>query len=306
MMKRSDVLIYDTTLRDGTQGEKINFSAEEKLRIAQRLDDMGFHYIEGGWPGSNPKDARFFELAKHTRFKHARLSAFGSTRKPHIRSENCPNLAAIIQAETPVVTIFGKTWDLHVRDILDISLTENLAMIRDSVAYLKLHGKEVIYDAEHFFDGYKNNAAYARKTIEAALSAGADWVVLCDTNGGSLPSEVTTIIAETAALIPLHRMGIHAHNDGDLGVANSIVAVQAGVKMVQGTINGFGERCGNADLIPIIANLQLKMKKKCLAEETLRHSPAFPIMSVKWQTFLLKIRSLSSDGAPLPIKAAFM
>jgi 2-isopropylmalate synthase len=271
MMKRSDVLIYDTTLRDGTQGEKINFSAEEKLRISQRLDDMGFHYIEGGWPGSNPKDARFFELAKHTRFKHARLSAFGSTRKPHIRSENCPNLAAIIQAETPVVTIFGKTWDLHVRDILDISLTENLAMIRDSVAYLKLHGKEVIYDAEHFFDGYKNNAAYARKTLEAALSAGADWVVLCDTNGGSLPSEVTTIIAETAALIPLHRMGIHAHNDGDLGVANSIVAVQAGVRMVQGTINGFGERCGNADLIPIIANLQLKMKKKCLAEETLRH-----------------------------------
>ena len=242
MMKRSDVLIYDTTLRDGTQGEKINFSAEEKLRIAQRLDDMGFHYIEGGWPGSNPKDARFFELAKHTRFKHARLSAFGSTRKPHIRSENCPNLAAIIQAETPVVTIFGKTWDLHVRDILDISLTENLAMIRDSVAYLKLHGKEVIYDAEHFFDGYKNNAAYARKTIEAALSAGADWVVLCDTNGGSLPSEVTTIIAEMVALIPLHRMGIHAHNDGDLGVANSIVAVQAGVRMVQGTINGFGER----------------------------------------------------------------
>ena len=271
MIKRSDVLIYDTTLRDGTQGEKINFSAEEKLRIAQRLDDMGFHYIEGGWPGSNPKDARFFELAKHTRFKHARLSAFGSTRKPHIRSENCPNLAAIIQAETPVVTIFGKTWDLHVRDILDISLTENLAMIRDSVAYLKLHGKEVIYDAEHFFDGYKNNAAYARKTIEAALSAGADWVVLCDTNGGSLPSEVTTIIAETAALIPLNRMGIHAHNDGDLGVANSIVAVQAGVRMVQGTINGFGERCGNADLIPIIANLQLKMKKRCLAEETLRH-----------------------------------
>ena len=170
-MKRSDVLIYDTTLRDGTQGEKINFSAEEKLRIAQRLDDMGFHYIEGGWPGSNPKDARFFELAKHTRFKHARLSAFGSTRKPHIRSENCPNLAAIIQAETPVVTIFGKTWDLHVRDILDISLTENLAMIRDSVAYLKLHGKEVIYDAEHFLDGYKNTAAYSRKTIEAALCA---------------------------------------------------------------------------------------------------------------------------------------
>ena len=270
-MKRSDVLIYDTTLRDGTQGEQINFSAEEKLRIAQRLDELGFHYIEGGWPGSNPKDARFFELAKQFRFKNARLSAFGSTRKPHIPPEDCLNLAAILQAETPVVTIFGKTWDLHVRDILDISLTENLAMIRDSVAYLKSHGREVIYDAEHFFDGYKNNRTYARKTIEAALFAGADLIVLCDTNGGTLPSEVTAAIAEMSALVPLQRMGIHAHNDGGLGVANSIMAVQAGVRMVQGTINGFGERCGNADLIPIIANLQLKMKKACLTEEALGH-----------------------------------
>ena len=271
MMKKADVLIYDTTLRDGTQGEQINFTAEEKLRIAQRLDEAGFHYIEGGWPGSNPKDARFFELAKQARFRQARLCAFGSTRKPHTRPEDCPNLAAILQAETPAVTIFGKTWDLHVREILDISLAENLAMIRDSVAYLKAQGREVIYDAEHFFDGFKNNGAYAEKTIEAALSAGADMIVLCDTNGGALPFEVTEAVAAMSALVPSGCMGIHAHNDGGLGVANSILAVRAGVRMVQGTINGFGERCGNADLIPIIANLQLKMKRDCLSEEALRH-----------------------------------
>jgi len=270
-MKKTGILIYDTTLRDGTQGEQINFTAEEKLRIAQRLDEAGFHYIEGGWPGSNPKDARFFELAKQTRFRHARLSAFGSTRKPHTLPEECPNLAAIIRAETPAVTIFGKTWDLHVREILDISLAENLAMIRDSIAYLKAHGREVIYDAEHFFDGFKNNGVYAKKTIEAALSAGADMIVLCDTNGGALPFEVTAAVAEISALVPPERVGIHAHNDGGLGVANSIEAVRAGVRMVQGTVNGFGERCGNADLIPIIDNLQLKMKRDCLSDEALRH-----------------------------------
>ncbi|MBA4396551.1 MAG: citramalate synthase [Syntrophus sp. (in: bacteria)] len=271
MNKTSDVLIYDTTLRDGTQGEQINFSAEEKLRIAMRLDEMGFHYIEGGWPGSNPKDARFFELAKNASFRHARLAAFGSTRKLHSRPQDCPNLQALLNAQTPAVAIFGKTWDFHVIQILETTLEENLAMIRDSVAYLQSQGKEVVYDAEHFFDGYKKNPAYARKTLEAAMTSGADWIVLCDTNGGTLPHEITTIIREVTAFVPVRQMGIHAHNDGGVAVANSLTAVHAGVKMVQGTINGFGERCGNADLIPIMANLQLKLKKRCLSDEALRH-----------------------------------
>lgn len=271
MKKEEDILIYDTTLRDGTQGEQINFSAEEKLRIALRLDDLGFHYIEGGWPGSNPKDARFFELAKGVSFRHARLTAFGSTRKAHGRPEECPNLQALLDAQTPAVTIFGKTWDLHVIQILEVSPDENLAMIRESVAYLKSQGKEVVYDAEHFFDGHRKNPSYARKTLEAAVTAGADWIVLCDTNGGTLPHEIDAAVRDVAPLIPLQRMGIHTHNDGGVAVANSLAAVHAGVKMVQGTINGFGERCGNADLIPIMANLQLKMKKRCLTDEALRH-----------------------------------
>lgn len=269
-MNLSDVLIYDTTLRDGTQGEQINFSAEEKLRIAQRLDEMSFHYIEGGWPGSNPKDARFFEMAKDVSFKHARLTAFGSTRKPHKEAAACPNIAALLQVETPAVAIFGKTWDLHISEILNVSLEENLAMIRDSVEYLKSKGKEVIFDAEHFFDGYKNNPGYARKVIETALSAGADMIVLCDTNGGTMPHNVTAIINEVISYIPPYLLGIHAHNDCGLGVANSLAAVHTGVRMVHGTINGFGERCGNADLISIIGNLQLKMNKKCLPESSIR------------------------------------
>jgi 2-isopropylmalate synthase len=271
MKKTGDVLIYDTTLRDGTQGEQINFSAEEKLRIALRLDELGIHYIEGGWPGSNPKDVRFFELAKAAPFKQARLAAFGSTRKPYTLPEDCPNLRALLDTGTPVVTIFGKTWDLHVTHILEVSLEENLAMIHDSVAYLKSQGKEVVYDAEHFFDGYKKNPLYARKTVEAAMTAGADLIVLCDTNGGTLPHELGAIIREVSGFVPLPLMGIHAHNDGGVAVANSLAAVHEGVKMVQGTINGFGERCGNADLITIMANLQLKMKKRCLSDEALRH-----------------------------------
>ncbi len=265
-----DVLIYDTTLRDGTQGEQINFSAEEKLRIAQRLDDMGFHYIEGGWPGSNPKDIRFFELARDLEFKNARLAAFGSTRRPDTLPEECPNLKALLQAGTPAVTIFGKSWDLHVTEILGVSLKENLLMIRESVNYLKSGGKEVIYDAEHFFDGYKNNPGYALKTIQAALSAGADMIVLCDTNGGTLPKELAEIITEVASSIPPHLLGIHAHNDCGLAVANSLSAVDTGTRMVQGTINGYGERCGNADLISMIGNLQLKMNKRCLPETSIK------------------------------------
>jgi len=265
-----DILIYDTTLRDGTQGEQVNFSAEEKLRIAQRLDESGFHYIEGGWPGSNPKDVRFFQMAKNIPFKNARLTAFGSTRKPNTYVDACPNIRALLEAETPAVAIFGKTWDLHVSDILNVSLDENLDMIRESVEYLKSQEKEVIFDAEHFFDGYKNNPGYAQRVLETALSAGADMLVLCDTNGGTMPHNVTAIIHEVASYISPLILGIHAHNDCGLAVANSLAAVHAGVKMVHGTINGYGERCGNADLISIVGNLQLKMNKKCIPEPSIR------------------------------------
>ena len=263
-MVSADVLLYDTTLRDGTQGEQINFTAEEKLRIARRLDDDGFHYIEGGWPGSNPKDMRFFELAKEVEFKQARLTAFGSTRKPDIKPEDCSNLQALLATATPTVTIFGKSWDLHVTEILQTTLSENLAMVHDSITFLKSMGKETIFDAEHFFDGYKNNPSYALQVIETAAAAGADMIVLCDTNGGTMPQEITAIIAAVSALIPPQRLGVHAHNDCGLAVANSLAAVLCGVRMVQGTVNGFGERCGNANLITIISNLQLKMGKTCL------------------------------------------
>jgi 2-isopropylmalate synthase len=269
VMDSSDVLIYDTTLRDGTQGEQVNFSAEEKLRIAQRLDELGFHYIEGGWPGSNPKDMRFFEMAKGVSFKHARLTAFGSTRKPHMKAATCPNIMALLEAETPTVAIFGKSWDLHLSDILNISLDENVEMIRDSVEFLKSKGKEVIFDAEHFFDGYKNNPLCARQVIETALSAGADMIVLCDTNGGTMSGDLITIINEIVPSVPRHLLGIHVHNDCGLAVANSLAAVHHGVRMVHGTINGYGERCGNADLISIIGNLQLKMNKRCLPEASI-------------------------------------
>lgn len=270
-MFSSDVLIYDTTLRDGSQGEQISFTAEEKIRIAQRLDEMGFHYIEGGWPGSNPKDARFFELAKAVTFKNARLAAFGSTRRQDLRVEDCPNIQALLDAETPAVTLVGKTWDLHATEILEVSLEENLSMIHDSVSYLKAKGKEVIYDAEHFFDGYKHNPTYARQAIRTALDAGADMIVLCDTNGGSLPQEIDRFVRDVTDIVPGEKLGIHVHNDGGLAVANSLTAVSAGAYMVQGTINGYGERCGNADLIPVIANLQLKLGKKCLPDEAIRH-----------------------------------
>ena len=253
-MKKNQVLIYDTTLRDGTQGEQINFSAEEKLRIAQRFDEAHFHYIEGGWPGSNPKDRRFFEMAKDIHFKNSRLTAFGSTRKPHIKPSACPNLKALLKAGTPAVAIFGKSWDMHVHEILKIDLEENLLMVSDSIKYLKDMGKEVLFDAEHFFDGYKNNPHYAAKVIKTAMAAGADMIVLCDTNGGSMPHEVSSIVKNVSSYIPLNMAGIHAHNDCGLAAANSIAAVQEGVKMVQGTINGFGERCGNADLILLIGN----------------------------------------------------
>jgi 2-isopropylmalate synthase len=274
------ILLYDTTLRDGTQGENITFSADEKLNIAMRLDDIGIHYIEGGWPGSNPRDVAFFNLAKKVTFKHARLAAFGSTRKPGINPDQDNNLNALLEAETPAVTIFGKSWDLHVEKIMNNTLQENLSMINDSVAFLKRHGREIIYDAEHFFDGYKNNRDYALESLAAALDGGADFIVLCDTNGGTLPFELESIIAEvqqqrnSISTGPSQnvsvKLGIHSHNDCGMAVANSITAVQNGAVMVHGTMNGYGERCGNADLTSIIPILSIKMDRACVTEENLK------------------------------------
>ena len=273
------ILLYDTTLRDGTQGENITFSADEKLNIAMRLDDIGIHYIEGGWPGSNPRDVAFFNLAKRVNFKHARLAAFGSTRKPGIPPEQDNNLNALLESETPAVTVFGKSWDLHVKKIMNNSLQENLSMINDSVAFLKQHAREVIYDAEHFFDGYKNNRDYALQSLSAAADGGADFIVLCDTNGGTLPFELESIIAEVQQQIsnigtnPSRsdsiKLGIHSHNDCGLAVANSITAVKNGAVMVHGTMNGYGERCGNADLTSIIPILCIKMERECVTPENL-------------------------------------
>ena len=272
------VLLYDTTLRDGTQGENVNFSAEEKIRIAQKLDDIGIHYIEGGWPGSNPRDKRFFELAKSKRFNNARLTAFGSTRRPGRGPEDDANVAALIESGTSVVTIFGKSWDLHVEKVMNNTLDENLAMIKETVVYLKEKKRQVIYDAEHFFDGYKENTDYALQTLLSAVDAGADIVVLCDTNGGSLPFEIESITRQVHKLLGERAkaqddgpvtIGIHAHNDSDMAAANSITAVRAGAQMVQGTINGYGERCGNADLISIIPVLCLKMDRQCISMDNL-------------------------------------
>lgn len=265
------VYLYDTTLRDGTQGENINFTAEEKIRIARRLDDIGIHYIEGGWPGSNPRDRHFFELAKEVEFKNARLAAFGSTRKPGILPGDDPNLRALLESETPAVTIFGKTWDLHVK-LMSNTLEENLSMIEDSVAFLKKHGKEVIYDAEHFFDGYKDNPEYSLLTLKAAHRGGADVIVLCDTNGGTLPFELVPIFTQVRNSINGSgiRLGIHTHNDCGMAVANSIEAVNAGAIMVQGTVNGYGERCGNADMMSLIPILALKMNRPCMSGENLK------------------------------------
>ena len=266
-----NVLLYDTTLRDGTQGEGVSFSADDKLRIAQKLDELGVHYIEGGWPGSNPKDATFFARARRELdLKNAKLAAFGSTRKVNTPVEKDAQVQMLLDAETPVVTIFGKTWDLHVEHVLRTTPDENLRMIYDTVAYLKAHDKEVVYDAEHFFDGWKANRDYAIATLRAAADAGADVLVLCDTNGGSMPWEIEDAVRDVQAELPDVPLGIHAHNDSDVGVANSLYAIRAGCVHVQGTINGYGERCGNANLISIIANLKLKMGIDCVSDEQLR------------------------------------
>lgn len=264
----SAVKIFDTTLRDGTQGEGISLSVEDKLKIAQKLDTLGVHYIEGGWPGSNSKDIEFFNRMNELKLQHAKITAFGSTRRKGIAPQDDMNLNRIIESGVQVATIFGKSWDFHVHTAIQTTLEENLAMIYDSVRYLKNSGLEVIYDAEHFFDGYKNNPEYALSTIKKAEEAGADWVVLCDTNGGTLPGEISEIVKDVCS--QLHTsIGIHAHNDCELGVANSLAAVQAGARQVQGTINGFGERCGNANLCSIIPNLQLKLQFSCITDEQL-------------------------------------
>ena len=265
-------LLYDTTLRDGSQGEGINLSVNDKLRIAQRLDDFGMHYIEGGWPGSNPKDAEFFMRVRELNLKQARVSAFGSTRRAGGRCESDPQIKMLLDAQTPVVTMVAKTSRLHVTHVLETTLDENLAMIRDSVAYFKTLGKEVMHDAEHFFDGYKLDKEYALATLRVAAEAGADWLVLCETNGGQMPWEVEQIVRETIATIQPGtnvRFGIHTHNDAGVGVANALAGVRAGCTQVQGTVNGYGERVGNCDLITAIANLKLKLNDDCLSEDQL-------------------------------------
>lgn len=261
--------IYDTTLRDGAQTWGITFSLDDKLRIAQKLDEIGIDLIEGGYPGSNPKDRKFFKLAKDIPFKNARVVAFGSTCRSDLSPDKDPQIASLVETETDVVTIVGKSWDLHVREILAISLERNFEMIRDSCAYLRQHFSAVIFDAEHFFDGFKRNAEYALRTLQAAESGGAASVVLCDTNGGSLPSEVYEIVRKVKESVSVP-VGIHAHNDSETAVANSLVAVEAGAVHVQGTINGIGERCGNANLISIIPALSLKMGRLDVSPQKLR------------------------------------
>ncbi|HOG23296.1 MAG TPA: citramalate synthase [Candidatus Omnitrophota bacterium] len=268
-MKKKKILFYDTTLRDGSQMEGISLSLRDKLMIAKRLDRFGMHYLEGGWPGSNPKDMEFFRAIKKAGLRHARVAAFGSTRRPHVKVKDDPQLKALLDAGTKTVTIFGKSWNMHVRDVFKVSLKENLLMIYETVAYLKDKKIEVIYDAEHFFDGFKANPDYAIKSLQQAAKAGADNLSLCDTNGGTLPHEIRRAIlrVKRAVKTPL---GIHCHNDSELAVANSIQAVGEGCALVQGTINGFGERCGNANLVSIIPNLQLKMGIQCFSPSKMK------------------------------------
>ena len=257
------IQIYDTTLRDGTQSEGFNLSASDKIRIARKLDELGVAFIEGGWPGSNPKDVEFFERACDLPWKTALITAFGATCRVKGGPEDDANIRALLEAKTPVCTIFGKTWTLHVTDVLLTTLDDNLRIIEHSVAYLRANDKRVIYDAEHFFDGYKADKPYALETLKSAVRGGAETVVLCDTNGGTMPWEVEKITREVKVAIQ-HPLGIHTHNDSECAVVNTLVAVREGVIQVQGTINGVGERCGNANLVSIMADLELKLGKRCL------------------------------------------
>ena len=263
------ILTYDTTLRDGAQGEGVTFSVPDKIRVAMKLDELGIHYIEGGWPGSNEKDAEFFRHAADITWKSAKIAAFGSTAAAKNPPEDDPNLAALIAAGTPVVTIFGKSWDFHVTTALRVSLARNRELIRTSVAFLKARVREVIYDAEHFFDGFAANPEYALQTLKAAADGGADIIVLCDTNGGSLPSHIQSAIRRVQKDISIP-LGIHCHNDSELAVANTLAAIECGAVMAQGTINGYGERCGNANLCSIIPNLELKMGFETIGQERMK------------------------------------
>jgi 2-isopropylmalate synthase len=269
MSTPSNITLYDTTLRDGAQGEGIHFSLADKLRIAQRLDAFGMHYIEGGWPGSNEKDIEFFREARKLKFRHARLAAFGSTRRAHTPVEDDLQVTLLLRSETPVVTLVGKTSPLHVTEILRTTLDENLAMIRDTVRHLVKHGREVIFDGEHTFDGYKEDPAYTTACYQAADEAGASYLVLCDTNGGSLPSEIAKITGDLLSKVKRAKLGIHTHDDCGLGVANALAGIEAGARQIQGTVNGYGERTGNCNLVTAIANLQLKMGLRVLSDEGL-------------------------------------
>ncbi len=264
----ADVYLYDTTLRDGAAREGVSFSLDDKLKILRHLDSFGMHYVEGGYPGSNPKDLEFFQAAAKLELKHAKLVAFGSTRKALTSAARDKEMKALAASGAPVACIVGKAWDFHVKKALKIALDENVYMIEDSVRYLKKKGLEVLFDAEHFFDGYKDNPKYALRTIEAAAEGGVDWVVLCDTNGGTLPHEVASIVREVheGMAVPL---GIHAHNDCECAVANTLAAVREGARMVHGTVNGYGERCGNANLCSVIPDLALKMDVDCISRERL-------------------------------------
>lgn len=265
---KTTVSLYDTTLRDGAQAEEVNFSVEDMIRIARKLDQLGVHYIEGGWPFSNPGHTAFFEQMRNIKLKKSKLVAFGATRRAKLKASEDPSLKSLVASSAPVATIYGKSWDLHVHKALKTTLSENLDMIGDSVAYLKKRKDEVIYDAEHFFDGYKANPEYAIETLLAAEAEGADCLVLCDTNGGVMPFEVAEIVSQVKQRIT-KPFGIHAHNDGELAVANSLVAVRLGATQVHGTINGHGERCGNANLISIVPNLKLKMGINCISDANL-------------------------------------
>ncbi|NPA58832.1 MAG: citramalate synthase [Aquificae bacterium] len=264
------VFIYDTTLRDGTQAEGVSVSVEDKLRITEKLDDFGIHYIEGGWPGSNPKDDEYFRQVKNLKLKNSKIAAFGSTRRAYLKVEDDPLVQKLIKAETPVITIFGKAWDLHVVEALKTSLENNLEMVYDTVKYLKKYADEVVFIGEHFFDGYRSNPDYAYAVMKTAQEGGADYLVLADTNGGTLPNWIEKIIREIRERGLDGNLGIHAHNDSDTAVWNSIVAVLNGAVMVHGTVNGFGERCGNANLCSIIPNLSLKLGYETVPKESIR------------------------------------
>jgi len=269
MAEPDPLFLYDTTLRDGTQGEGISFSVSSKLRLTEKLDQFGVDYIEGGWPGSNPRDMAYFDGVRELKLKHARIAAFGSTRRANTPAGEDGQLALLLQARTPVVTIFGKTWLLHITEVIRTTPQENLAMIEDSVRYLVSQGREVVYDAEHFYDGYKDDPAYALDTLRAAARGGAGWLVLCDTNGGSLVEELGDITSLVVRQFSENRVGVHCHNDSGLGVAVSLAGVKAGARMVQGTLNGYGERNGNANLTSIIPNLVLKLGYPCTAAANL-------------------------------------